>query len=122
MKKKMRLPVAVLTALMLALGVASPVAAASAPKVEDVEYDYEDREVNIDFVNRVQWKSGAKVKIMRNGKNYAKYIIEKDSDDVDVKVKKLAYGKKYTYKVTGVKKMGTRGYKTVKGSFYAYDD
>lgn len=97
--------------------------AASAPRVEDVEYDIEDREVNIEFYGRVQWKKNAKVKIYdKKGNQYVRYTIEKDSDDIEVKVKKLKIGKKYKYKITGVKKRGTKGYKTVKGSFYAYDD
>lgn len=121
MKKKMRLAATFITSLMLALGLVSPVAAASAPKVEEASYDVEDREVSIDFINRVQWKN-PKVKITYNGKNYTRYIISKDSDDIEVKVKKLPYGKKIKYTITGVKKKGTSGYKTVKGSFYAYDD
>lgn len=96
--------------------------AAAAPRVEDVEYDYEDREVNIEFYGRVQWKK-AKVKIYDGkGKQYVRYIIEKDSDDIEVKTKRLKVGKKYRYKITGVKKRGTKDYKTIKGSFYAYDD
>ncbi len=96
--------------------------AASKPKVESVDYDAEDREVNIEFYGRVKWKK-AKVRIYdSNGKNYAKYIIEKDNDDIDVKVKRLKLGKKYKYKVTGIKKRGSGKYVTVKGSFYAYDD
>ena len=96
--------------------------AATAPRVEDVEYDCEDREVNIEFYGRVQWKK-AKVKIYdKKGNQYARYIIEKDSDDIEIKTRRLRIGKKYKYKISGIKRRGTKGYKTIKGSFYAYDD
>lgn len=121
MKKKLRMPAALIMSMMLFLALAVPVSAASAPKIEDVDYDHSDREVEFDFIGKVQWKNPT-VTITRNGNNYAKYIISKDSDDLEVKVKKLSQGKKYSYKITGVKKKGTKGYKTVTGTFYAYDD
>ena len=40
------------------------------------------------------------------------YIIEKDNDDIEVKVKKLKVGKKYTYSISGVAKKGSKSYKT----------
>ena len=122
MKKKMRMPVALIMTLMMALTLAAPAFAASAPKVQDVDYDRQDKEVSIDFVGKVDWSGSPKVKITRDGKNYARYIIEKDRDDIEIKVNKLSYGKKYSYKVTGVRKAGTGEYKTIKGTFYATDD
>ena len=90
--------------------------------VEDVEYDRSDREVSFDFKGRVEWKS-AKVTIKDgNGKNYVKYIKEKENDGIEVKVKKLTYGKKYTYKISGVRNAGKSKWKTVYGSFKAVDN
>ena len=88
--------------------------------VEEVEYDRDDRVVEFEFRGSVKWKS-PKVKITRGGKNYAKKILSKDSDELEVKVKKLKYGAIYSYKITGVKnKKGTK-YRTVTGTFRAVD-
>ena len=86
--------------------------------VKDVDYDIGDREVEFEFKGSVKWKNPT-VKITRSGKNYAKKITDKDSDELEVKVKKLSYGKIYSYRITGVKnKKGSR-YVTVKGTFCA---
>ena len=85
--------------------------------VEDVDYDREDKEVSIEFQGKVKWKN-AKVTIKDSaGKNYVKKINEKDNDEIELKVKGLTTGKKYTYKITGVARKGSNKYKTVKGSF-----
>lgn len=90
--------------------------------VKEVDYDISDREVTFDFKNRVSWKKKPKVTIKdSNGKNYVRYIIEKDNDDIEVKVKKLKVGKKYTYSISGVAKKGSKSYKKVKGTFTARD-
>lgn len=94
----------------------------SKPVIEDVEYDSEDREVNFDFKGTVKWKK-AKVTVKDSkGKNYVTRILEKDNDSIEVRVKKLTVGKKYTYKITGVAQKGSSSYKTVSGSFTANDD
>ena len=112
-------------ALVMTVTIIAPLEAtfaASKPQVADIEYDYEDREVNIEFYGRVRWKR-AKVRIYDNkGRNYARYIIEKDTDDIEIKTKRLKLGKKYKYKITGIKAKGAKKYTTVKGSFYAYND
>lgn len=85
--------------------------------VEEVEYDASDREVDFEFQGSVKWKK-AKVTIKDSaGKNYVKKIKEKDKDEIEVSVKKLTAGKKYTYKISGVAKKGSGSYKTVKGTF-----
>ena len=95
--------------------------AASKPRVQEVEYDREDKEVNFDFYGRVKYRK-LKVKIYSaSGKNMARYIIDRDSDDIEVKVKKLKYGKKYRYKISGIKKRGASKYTTIKGTFKAID-
>ena len=72
MKKKMRMPAALIMTLMMALTLAAPAFAESAPKVEDVDYDRYDKEVSIDFVGRVEWSGSPKVTITRGGKNLAR--------------------------------------------------
>ncbi len=95
---------------------------AKAPKIEDVEYDDEDREVNFDFYGRVMWHKPKVTITDKHGKSYVIRINSRDRDDIEVKVKRLKYGAKYKYKISGVKVEGTSGYRTVKGSFRAYDD
>ncbi len=85
--------------------------------VEDVDFDREDKEVNFDFQGNVKWKN-AKVVIKDSaGKNFVKRIKEKDNDGIEVKVKSLTSGKKYTYKITGAARKGSNKFKTVKGTF-----
>lgn len=87
-----------------------------AVKVKEVEYDAGDREVNFEFAGRVQWKS-PKVTIKKGSKNYVKRIDEKDNDEIEVVVKKLKKGVTYKYKITGVRKKGSKKYVTVSGTF-----
>lgn len=95
--------------------------AASAPAVKEVDYDRGDREVEFEFKNRVQWKS-PKVTISDGKTNYVIRINEKDSDSIEVKVKKLTIGKKYTYKISGVRIRGNSAYQTITGTFTARND
>ena len=49
-------------------------------------------------------------------------IIEKDKDSIEVKVSKLPIGKKYTYKISGVRVNGANSYKTISRTFIARDN
>ena len=89
--------------------------------IKDIDYDRTDREVEFEFKTSVKYKN-PKVKITRNGKNYAKGIKDKDSHELEVKVKKLTYGKTYHYKITGIKSKNGKKYRTLKGTFRAVDD
>lgn len=93
-------------------------AATAAPKVKKVEYDRKDKDVDFKFTTKVQWKS-PKVTIKSGTTNYVVKINEKDNDEIEVKVKNLTKGKKYTYKISGVRVNGTKTYKTVTGTFVA---
>lgn len=93
-------------------------AAIAAPKVKKVEYDRKDKDVDFKFTTKVQWKS-PKVTIKSGTTNYVVKINEKDNDEIEVKVKNLTKGKKYTYKISGVRVNGTKTYKTVTGTFVA---
>ena len=87
--------------------------------MEDVEYDPKDREVSFDFQGFVSWKN-PKVTIRdAAGKNYVKNIEETGRDEIEVRVKKMTPGKKYTYKISGVSRRGKKAWRTVKGSFTA---
>ena len=91
------------------------------PKVKEVDYDKGDREVEFEFTTRVQWK-GTKVTITDGSRNYVTRILEKDSDSIEVKVSKLTVGKKYTYKISGVRVKDASSYKTISGTFIARDN
>lgn len=91
------------------------------PKVKEVDYDRHDKEVEFEFTTKVQWK-GAKVTITDGSKNYVTRIREKHSDSIEVKVSKLTLGKKYTYKISGVRVKGVKTYKTISGTFIARDN
>lgn len=88
------------------------------PQVKKVEYDRKDKEVEFDFNTKVEWK-GANVKIKNGSKNYVVKILSKDNDEIDVKVKGLQPGTKYTYTISGVRTRGSKDYKTVTGTFVA---
>lgn len=72
-------------------------AAAAAPGVKKIDYDRGDREVEFKFKTKVQWKS-PKVTITDGKTNYVTRIKERDDGEIEVKVKKLTKGKKYTYR------------------------
>lgn len=93
-------------------------APSTTPKVKEVDYDRNDKEVEFEFAAKVQWK-GAKVTITDGSKNYVTRIIEKDSDSIEVKVSKLTPGKKYTYKISGVSIKNSGSYKAISGTFAA---
>lgn len=76
--------------------------------------DDDDKELEIDFKTKVSWKSNAKVSIKDNtGKTYKGYLTDKDDDDCEISVPSLKEGRTYTIKITGIKKRGTSGYRTL---------
>lgn len=90
--------------------------------IEDIDYDAEDREVSVEFKGKVQWYK-AKVSIKDSkGNEYAVRIIEKDSDEMEIRTKSLKQGGRYSYRISGVKAAGASSYITKTGSFTAYDD
>ncbi|WP_290773521.1 hypothetical protein [Anaerofustis sp.] len=95
-------------------------------KVKDVDFDREDREVSFDFDKLIKAKSNAYIVIKdSNGNTYSdknSYLIC-DEDDIELFLdKNLTQGKKYTYSIYGVTQSGSNSYKTITGSFTAWDD
>ena len=88
------------------------------PVVKKVKYDAHDQEVEFEFKTRVEWKS-PKVTITKGNRNYVVKIKEKDNDEIEVRVKWLQAGRKYSYRITGVRIAGNAGYQTVTGTFTA---
>lgn len=90
--------------------------------MDDIEFDSEDREVEFEFKGKVQWKNPTVTITDANGKNYVTKIKAKDYNSIEVKVKGMKNGKTYNYKISGVRKSGTKDYVTLKGKFKALDD
>ena len=100
-------------------GTFSVPAATKALAIKKVESDVGDRELEIDFNGRVQYKS-AKVKVKdANGKFYTAKITEKDSDSVEIYVKGLKRGTKYAVQISGVRLNGSGSYGSVSATFTA---
>ena len=92
-------------------------------KVSEVDYDADDKEVTFDFNQKVTYKN-AKVKITSSdgSTSYKTVIVEKDSDDLVVRVPKIKNGKTYKYVITGVKGNNDTSYTKITGSFKAIDN
>lgn len=86
-------------------------------KVKKVTYDTDDgqKELEIDFSTRVSWRSDAKVSSIKDNKGatYSGTLIDRDDDECDISIPKLKTGRTYTIKITGIKKRGTSGYRTL---------
>ena len=98
------------------------VPAASGLRIKEVEYDADDRELDIDFNKKVSYKSAKVVVKDADGKTYAARITEKDDDDMEVRVQGLKYGERYTVTVSGVAVRGTKKYETLTAEFAAIDN
>lgn len=90
-----------------------PKAAGGIP-IKEVEYDAKDRKVNIKFDTVVQWKN-PKMTISDGVKNYVIRIDEYDRNEIEVIVSKLKSGVRYSWKISGIRKKGASGYKTITG-------
>lgn len=86
-------------------------------KVKKVTYDTDDgqKELEIDFSTKVTWRSTAKVSSIKDNKGvkYTGTLIDKDDDECDIVIPKLKTGRTYTITITGIKKKGTTGYRTL---------
>lgn len=96
-------------------------AATTGPKLKKAEYDNKDKELEIDFTTKVQWNS-PKVTISDGKTNYVVRIKDKDNDSIELKVKNMVVGKKYTYKITGIKVKGNNAYQTISGTLIPVKD
>ena len=85
--------------------------------IEKVKYDREDRELEIEFFKRVQYKSVKVMLIDENGKSTTLKIKEKDRDEIEVYAGRLQSGKTYTIQVQGVRLYKEGSYTTVMKQF-----
>ena len=94
------------------------VPAAKSVRVKKIEFDEEDDEVSFEFSEDVSWKNPV-VKITAEGKSHVVKIVEKDEEEIEVRVKGIKKGTVYRYKITGTAPYGTKKYKTITGQFTA---
>jgi len=89
------------------------------PEFKKVEYDAEDRELEVEFATRVQFKNLKVVVKDENGKKLTVSKVKTGRDDVEMKVKGIKVGETYTVIVSGVRVYGKGQYIRVSGAFVA---
>lgn len=93
--------------------------ASTSARVTDVEYDWDDEELSIEFNKSVDLSRAKIIVKDSSGKSYKAIVIDWDRDEIEARVPGLKIGKKYTFSVSGIKLNGVS--KTVKGSFRVFD-
>jgi methionine-rich copper-binding protein CopC len=94
----------------------TPEAAAKIPAIEDIEVKSGGR-IEIDFEGRVQY-SRLSVKVRdAAGKKYPVRVIEKDNDELDIKVSGLKAGKTYALVIDGIRSKNAGEYVKLKTTF-----
>lgn len=88
--------------------------------VKEAEYEHDDRELTLDFKKNVSYKN-PKVTVTNtsNTKTYTTRIVEKEKDELTVRVAGLTVGTKYKYSVTGISANGSSYTKVYTGTFTA---
>lgn len=83
--------------------------------MDNDDYDKYMTEIDIEFASKVNWKKSAKVTsvVDDKGKSYKGYLTEKDSNDCEVYIKNIKYGKIYTIKISGIKTRKASSYETI---------
>lgn len=95
---------------------------AGLPAVRSIEYDAGDRELDVEFVENVDF-SGLLLEVTDlNGEVYETRIIENDRDSFEAKVDGLTRGETYLAKISGVSLSGQNDFRTITAEFIARDD
>lgn len=90
--------------------------------IKEVEYDADDHELSFDFTSNVAYKNlKVKVTSLDGSKVYKTTVIEKEDDELTVRVLGLTYGKKYKYELSGVSTSQISSTKVHTGNFIARD-
>ena len=90
--------------------------------IREVDFDRHDNELEIEFNCRVKFKKPKIIVKTSRGKKLKVRILEKDKDGIEVCVKGMKEGKRYTVKVSGVKAKTGGKYTSVSRKFVARDD
>ncbi|MCR5004829.1 MAG: copper resistance protein CopC [Clostridiales bacterium] len=85
--------------------------------IRKVKYDREDKELEIEFFSRVQFKNVKVTLIDENGGSKKLKVLEKDRDELEVRAGTLKRGHTYTIQVQGVRQYKKGSYTTVTKSF-----
>ena len=85
--------------------------------IEKVKYDKRDKELEIEFFTRVQFKNVKVTLIDENGKSTSLKVTDKDKEELEVRASDLKKGKTYTVKVSGVRLYKKGSYTTVTKKF-----
>ena len=93
--------------------------AATKVAIKKVESDVSDRELEVKFNGKVQYKSAKVLVKDAKGKYYTAKITEKDSDSVEIYVKGLKKGTKYAVQISGVRLKNKGSYTKVSTTFTA---
>ena len=90
--------------------------------IRKVEYDAEDRELDIEFTMNVEYRNPSVTVTDASGAQYETRILERDNDSLDVRVKGLNRGDSYTVSVSGVRGQTFETFETCSLDFVAWDD
>ena len=91
--------------------------------IREVEYDADDRELDIEFAGKVSYEANCEVMVTdAAGKQYNCTIIEKDRDSIEVWADGLTRGETYTVTVSGVIAADSSAAETYSREFVARDD
>ena len=91
--------------------------------VKDSEYDWDDKELDIEFRRDVVFKKDASITVTdSSGNTYTSRFIDKGDDECEVRVTGLEYGETYYYTITGIRNASGDTFGYASGSFRAIDD
>ena len=85
--------------------------------VRKAVYDRRDKELNLEFYGRVQYKNPKVVIKDATGKTYPCQIEELDRDEMELAVTSLPKGK-YTVKISGIRLQGDQAYTSIVKTFW----
>ena len=89
------------------------------PLIKEIDYDAKDRELEIEFIKRVQYKNLKVIITDANGKNLRCGVDERTAKDIDLYVKGMKKGEKYHISLSGIRTAGQKSYGTISGMFVA---
>ena len=93
---------------------------AETPEILKVKYDAKDRELDIDFATKVQYKALKVTVEDESGKALKIKKIKKSNDEIELRIAGMKKGQTYTLTVSGVRVKGSKGaYTTVTKTFKA---
>lgn len=88
--------------------------------IKEIDYDGDDRELEVEFNGRVQYQDLSAVVRDASGNSYEATVRERDEDSVELRVSGLTRGGEYTVVVSGVRLADSAEFASVSRSFTAY--